>query len=178
MTLQEAIIGRISHDLAGGVGALINTIDLINIDDSFTKEGLDLIHTTSQTLTARLKFFRSVYGANNKTINTELAQDYVNTLASHIQINGSVTTRLQLAIILVATEILALGGIIDVSDNNIILSGQELHQNPVVVQVLMGKDVEVSAENASAIWLAHLLKEENKHLTFNARESNLILTLV
>ena len=175
MTLQEAIIGKISHDLAGGIGALINTIDLIDMDASFTDEGLDLLRTAGQTLNVRLKFFRAVYGAENKIINTDLAKDYVKTLASQIEITGDVTTRLQLAMILVGTEILSLGGKIEVRPNKVILSGTELHQNSVYIQALMGEEGGVSPENVSAFWLAHLVSQQRKHIKLDAKESGLVL---
>ena len=47
MTLEEAIISKISHDLAGGIGALMNTVDLMKIDDTFITEGMDLLHNSS-----------------------------------------------------------------------------------------------------------------------------------
>ena len=177
MTLEEAIIVKISHDLAGGIGAFMNTVDLIKIDTSFTQEGLDLLSSSGQMITSRLKFFRALFGAENKTINAELVKEYIATLASPIEIKGTVKNRLQLAMVAVGIEILPLGGVIEVQSNGVVLSGKELHHNPVFIQSLMGTHVPCSPENVTALWLAHLAEEKGKQIQLDTQESKLVLTI-
>ena len=177
MTLEEAIISKISHDLAGGIGALMNTVDLMKMDDTFAAEGMDLLHSSSMMLNARLKFFRALYGAENKTINTALVTDYLKTLAPSFELKGDVSTRLQLAMILVGIEILSLGGKIEVGAKSVKLSGEELRQNSSFIQALVESDVPVSTENVAAVWLVHLAKEKGKHVHLDTKNSDLVLTI-
>ena len=60
MILSELIMTRVSHDLAGICGALYNTAELLEIDETFGGEAGPLIKSTTGALTARLKFFRAL----------------------------------------------------------------------------------------------------------------------
>ena len=177
MTLSEAIVVKISHDLAGGIGAFSNTIDLMKMDTSFQQEGMDLLGKAGDMLSARLKFFRALYGADNKTVSTTLVKDYVATLSSQIQIKGKINSRLQLVMAAVGIELLSLGGDISIDANTVILNGPEIQCNPMVVQALLGKKIQITPENVTAIWLAHLVKEEGKRLTFDTQGSGLVLAV-
>jgi len=175
MTLTEAIVVKISHDLAGGIGAFSNTIDLMKMDAGFQQEGLGLLEDTGKMLNARLKFFRALFGLENKTISMGLVKDYVATLASPIQLQGKIASRLQLAMVALGIELLGLGGSIAVEANAVVLEGKEIQSKPAVVQVLMGGPIQCTPENVTAAWLMHLVEESGQHLTFEARGTSLVL---
>ena len=124
-----------------------------------------------------MKFFRALYGAENKTINNTLVTDYLKTLAPSFELKGEVSTRLQLAMILVAVEILSVGGTIEIGTKSVKVSGEELRQNPVFIQALMESDVPVSPDNVAAVWLVHLAKENGKHVRLDSKNSDLVLTI-
>ena len=178
MTLTEAIIVKMSHDLAGGIGAFANTIDLIKMDSSFQQEGFGLLESTGDMLNARLKFFRALYGAENKTISAGLVKDYLKTLAVKIELDGKVSSRLQLALVAVGIDILGLGGELVLKENELTIKGQEIHCNPAYIQALIAKqNSSCSPENVNAVWLSQLVKELEKHLSLKEQKDNLILAV-
>ena len=177
MTLTEAIIVKISHDLAGGIGAFSNTVDLMKMDPSFQQEGLALLENTGTMLNMRLKFFRALYGFENKTITSSLVRDYLSTLACSIQIQGKVTSRLNLAMVALGIELLGIEGKIKLDANTMVLTGPEIVCKPDVIRVLMGEKVPYGPENVTAAWLMNLAQESGKHLTIDEKESDLVLTI-
>jgi histidine phosphotransferase ChpT len=59
----EAAVVRICHDLAGPAGALANGIELLAMDGAEGgEETLALLRDSARALTARLDFFRAVFG--------------------------------------------------------------------------------------------------------------------
>ncbi len=59
----EAAVVRICHDLAGPIGALANGIELLAMDGAEgDEETLSLLRDSARALTARLDFFRAVFG--------------------------------------------------------------------------------------------------------------------
>ena len=179
MTLTEAIIVKVSHDLAGGIGAFINTVDLMKMDPSFQQDGVGLLENAGDMLNSRLKFFRVLYGAENKTINVSLVKDYLKTLAVKIELDGKVSTRLQLVLIAVGIDILGLGGELVLKDNELTIKGKEIHFNPTYIQALVARsDSSCSPENVNALWLAQLAKENKKHIVLKEQKANLILSVV
>ena len=47
MNLTEAIVVKMSHDLAGGIGAMASTTELMEIDPSFTGEAASMLKQNS-----------------------------------------------------------------------------------------------------------------------------------
>ena len=117
MILMEAIIGRVSHDLAGAIGAFANTVDLMKMDASFIGESVELLETSAHQLTARLAFFRALFGAETKSISSDLVCRYLDTLAISVDFKGTPVSRLQLALIAVGLEILGTDGLLDLKEN-------------------------------------------------------------
>ncbi|MBP5344519.1 MAG: hypothetical protein J6Y85_05560 [Alphaproteobacteria bacterium] len=177
MTLTEAIVVKVSHDLAGGIGAFANTVDLMKMDASFQQEGLGLLESTGNMLNARLKFFRALYGAENKSIDASLIKDYLKTLAVKIELEGKVSTRLQLAMIAVGIDILSFGGTLTLSDNILTIKGQEICCNPMYIQALITERSTCTPENVNALWLVQLVNENQKRILLENHGDNLILAL-
>ena len=67
INISELICTRISHDLIGNIGAFANAVELLE-DDDFIDEIKNTLKTSSEVLTARLKFFRMAFGLTNANL--------------------------------------------------------------------------------------------------------------
>ena len=177
MTLTEAIIVRISHDLAGAIGAFANTVNLMKMDASFIGESVDLLDTSSHQLTARLAFFRSLFGAETKSIDAALVGRYLDTLAIPVKFEGAPNSRLQLALIAVGLELIGVGGSLKLTDKTLVVSGEELHHDPVFVQALLGTNVPCDPKLVMALWLVEIAKEQGLIIRLEAGENTITLSL-
>ena len=177
MTLTEAMIVRISHDLAGAVGAFANTVDLMKMDSSFLPDSVELLETSSTQLTARLAFFRALYGAETKSIDVDLVRRYLGTLAIPVDFQGRINSRLQLAMVAVGLEMLGAGGTLKLTDTNLVISGKELHHDPVFIQALMGTNVPCDPKLVTALWLLEISKEEGLIIRLDAGDDTITLSL-
>ncbi len=177
MTLTEAIVVRISHDLAGAAGAFMNTVDLMKMDAGFIAESVGILETSSAQLTARLAFFRALYGAETKTIDASLVKKYLATLAVPVQFEGTPETRLQLALIAAGLGLLGAGGALKLEGNSLVISGDDLHHDVLYVQALMGSIVPADPKIVPALWLQHLAEEEKLALHLSAEESAITLSV-
>ena len=169
---------RVSHDLAGAIGAFANTVDLMKMDASFLGESVGLLETSAHQLTARLAFFRALFGAETKSINQDLVQQYFNTLAIPVKLKGIPSSRLQLALIATGLELLGAGGALELTGNTLVISGHDLHNDPMFVQTLMGTSVPCEPKLVMAMWLVSLAKEEELALRLKADGNKITLELV
>jgi len=177
MTLTEAIIVRVSHDLAGAVGAFANTVDLIKMDPTFIQESVSLLETSSGQLTARLAFFRALFGAETKSIDATLFKRYLGTLAIPVEFKGALESRLQLALVAAGLELLGAGGTLELAENTLTISGNDLHHDPVYVQALMGTNVPCDPKLVMALWLVQIAKENDLSIHLDAGENTIALSL-
>jgi len=177
MTLTEAIVVRISHDLAGAVGALANTLDLMKMDASFLGESVGLLDNTTGRLTARLTFFRALFGAETKSIDNALLTRYLETLAIPVEFKGTVSSRLELAIVAAGLELLGTGGTLKLKGQTLQITGDDLHHDPVYVQALMGTQVPCDPKLVMALWLRQIATEENLIIRLDAGENTITLSL-
>ena len=106
MTLTEAIVVKISHDLAGGIGAMASTTELMEIDPTFSVEAGGMLKQNSLMLMARLRFYRALFGAETKEINASIITDYLKTWGQKIDFEGKVENRLQLSLVAVGIILL------------------------------------------------------------------------
>ena len=128
--MSELICTRISHDLSGGIGSVSNALELIEDDPMDIEDATAILKAGSQTLMARLKFFRQAFGLKNTAPGDikqmqKLADDYVKTYSQtqtpvqicwHIQ-NVSLYKIVFLGI-MILTDVFIKGGTIDVSEND------------------------------------------------------------
>ena len=177
MTLTEAIVVRISHDFAGAIGAFANTVDLMKMDASFIGESVGLLETSSHQLTARLAFFRALFGAETKSIDNTLVQRYLNTLAIPVTLQGSISSRLQLALIAVGLELIGTGGLLSVQENTITISGNELNHNPIFIQALMGTPIPCDPKLVMPLWLIEIAQQDGLIIRLEAGENTITLSL-
>ncbi|MBP5399885.1 MAG: hypothetical protein J6Y53_05690 [Alphaproteobacteria bacterium] len=132
--ISELVCTRISHDLIGNIGAFSNAMELLDDDDNdadFVNESLAMLKNISAVLSARLKFFRMVFGiANSNLEKAELVSkttfEYLQTLNlnSHIDLDFSPLegkadlNRVFMLAVMVAADALVKGGKIYASAEN------------------------------------------------------------
>lgn len=86
--ITELVCTRLSHDTIGTVGALANVVELLEEGDLDDIDNItSILKAGSQTLTARLKFFRMAFGLNNANLEDEnlvrqIAADYLKTIGN------------------------------------------------------------------------------------------------
>jgi len=178
MTLTEAIVVRMSHDLAGAVGAVANTLDLIKMDSSFLADSVELLETSSQQLTARLNFFRALFGAETKSIDNALLKRYLATLAITVDFKGEVSNRNQLALVAVGLELLGVKGQIKLTQNKLVIQGDNLHHDPIYFQVLVGNPIPCEPKWVMALWLHEVARQSNLSVQIEADDEKITLSLV
>lgn len=175
MTLSELITTRISHDLAGIIGALYNTAELIEIDPSFGTEAAPLLKNSTGTLMARLKFFRCLFGTNKDPIQTTLVVQYLKTLSAPFELTGDITTREQMAGVLICSDMMIRGGKITVSPHEIIGTGQ-IKNDDSVQSALNGQLDNISPKLAPAAWLGKQMISQNKQIHIAVQSDKIVLT--
>lgn len=127
MNVSELICTRISHDLIGNIGAFANAVELLeDDDDDFLEDIKSTLKNSSDTLNARLKFFRMAFGLestnlDNITTVKKTTEDYLRTLNPryplNLEIKGSGCASLNRAVMLacmIAADVLIRGGNISV----------------------------------------------------------------
>lgn len=125
--ITELICTRLSHDIIGNIGAVANAVELLEEGDlEFLDDIKSILKNSSQTLTARLKFFRMAFGLDNATLEDaalvrKTAQDYLATLGNKeypILLNFNVATaskrKLALQMIMIMADVLIRGGNLEV----------------------------------------------------------------
>ena len=178
MTLTEAIVVKISHDLAGGIGAMASTTELMEIDPTFSSEAGGMLKQNSLMLMARLRFYRALFGAETKEINASIITDYLKTWGQKIDLEGKIENRLQLSLVAVGIILLAEGGTLTIKENQLSLTGPEISARSSFMGILEGKKSDISPETVEAEWLMQQLKEQGKGLKITLKKSSASLKIV
>lgn len=177
MTLNEVYMTKVSHDLAGTIGTLGNTIELFEIDETFVQDGIALLKNSSRVLTARLKFFRAFLGLETEITN-EIADNYLKTSVAECCINGVVNNRLSLAFVLLASECLIRGGIISVSQNRYTFSGDKIILDEFKTQILTGGEYILKPQYMAVLWIREWLNSQHKNIHVHASENKIDFEIV
>lgn len=172
MTLNELIMTRVSHDLAGICGALYNTAELLEIDETFGAEAGPLIKSSTGALTARLKFFRALFGLDGAPLDNDIVNNYLHTLSASFDLKGKVCNRMQLAGILICADMMIRGGQIDVKENSVSGVGSvKVHDR--LSDVLKGQIEEVDPKLAPVVWLSAYSQKNKGVLKVNITPNGL-----
>ncbi len=145
--ITELVCTRISHDLIGNIGAFSNAMELLEDDDNdeiFVKETHSMLKVISSVLSARLKFFRMVFGiANSNLEKAELVRktafDYLQTLNGNYAINLDFSplegkpdlNRVFMLTVMIAADVLVKGGKIYVSAENGCIKAKAVSDAPL-----------------------------------------------
>ena len=178
MTLTEAIVVKMSHDLAGGIGAMASTTELMELDPTFSAEAGGMLKQNSLMLMARLRFYRALFGAETKEINSSIITDYLKTWGQKIVIEGKIENRLQLSLVAVGLILLAQGGTLTIKGNQLSLTGPEISARSSFMGILEGKKSEISPETVEAEWLMQQLKEQGKNLKTTFKTTSATLKVI
>ena len=195
--LSELICTRISHDLIGNIGAVANAVELMDEDPEAIDDAKPILSISSKVLTARLKFFRLVFGLNNtgvKTIAeiTAPAEEYIATVGSRtapIKLNFNISTpalyKIVMLGIMVMSDVFIRGGELSISetvngltftaDSQSALSAGKL---AVMQEVLNGKMPEENpAQSAPLIYMMRLLNDTPVKITVSYTEKQAVLQI-
>ena len=167
MTLDELIMTRVSHDLAGICGALYNTAELLEIDETFGSDAGPLMKSSAATLMARLKFFRALFGLDGAPVDNEIAYKYLQTLSAPFELTGEVCHRAHLAGILICADMMIRGGKIEVNKTSVCGVGN-IKLSEQLPLVLNGQLNDIEPKMAPAAWL----------YAYGKRKHRLIETLI
>lgn len=72
--LSELVSTRLSHDIAGQIGAIFNSIELMEENPKNIDPFVDLLSFSSKELMSRIRFFRIAYGLSSENNEADLAQ--------------------------------------------------------------------------------------------------------
>lgn len=128
--ISELVCTRLSHDIAGSIGAVANAVELLEEGDlDFLDDIKSVLKTSSQNLAARMKFFRMAFGLDNALLDdaalvTQTAQNYLATLGNKdypislsLQVSAASGRKTALLMIMAAADLLIRGGRINVFEN-------------------------------------------------------------
>ncbi len=177
MSLYEVYVTRMSHDLAGTIGTLGNTVELFEIDSSFVKEGTSLLKESSRILATRLKFFRALLGLETEITNT-IGENYLKTMVPLFTINGTVSSRLHLAFLLLASEILVRGGIITLSPDSMKCSGDKILCDSDKIDILSGKQTILKPQYMAVLWIRDYLNQNGQNIDITMDDNVIIFRII
>ena len=195
--LSELICTRISHDLIGNIGAVANAIELMDEDPEAIDDAKPILSISSKVLTARLKFFRLVFGLNNtgvKTITeiTAPTEEYIATVGSRaapIKLTFNISTpalyKIVMLGIMVMSDVFIRGGELSISetvngltftaDSQSALSAGKL----AVMQKVLNAEMpaENPAQSAPLIYMMRLLNDTPVKITVSYTEKQAVLQI-
>ena len=128
--IAELICTRISHDLIGNIGSISNALELMEDDPSDISDITPILHSGSETLMFRLKFFRQAFGLKNSAPKDiyqmqKLADDYVQTIGqtkNAISIKWSIKTlslyKITYLGVMILADVFIRGGLIELNETD------------------------------------------------------------
>lgn len=195
--IAELILTRISHDLIGNIGAVANAVELMNDDEDCLSDIKPILDFSSQTLMARLKFFRLAFGLKNAAPKTNdemkaIAENYLKTIGNeknpikiewHIE-NAALYKMIYLGIMILA-DIFIRGGNLEVVEKKDglyfhALSDTDLAQNKFSLfqNALKGNiDSENPALSAHIVYLQALSQEVGAAVEMNIKDKEAFLLI-
>lgn len=179
MNFSECLMVKVSHDLAGGIGALSSTVDLMKFDPGFINEAPEMLKKNTDMLLFRLKFYRALFGAETKSISQQIVTDYLSTLGARINFSGQISNRLELSLVALGIQMAAAGGDILYSNNTLIVSSNDLILKNNIKNILSGKlPDESEIETLEAEWLIKQLSEQNFKLNLTQKAQKIEIRLI
>ena len=189
----ELVCTRISHDIVGNIGAVANAVELLEEDDlDFMDDIKSILKTSSQTLTARMKFFRLAFGLGNTGLTNndvvfKTTQDYLHTLGNKdypITLKMSVcenNQRSAMLMVMAIADILIRGGEISVfeQNNRLICSiDSSLKISSDKLEKIYNAVNGMSEPNDAAMAPVWFLSEQNDNLKINLVQTADFIQLV
>ena len=197
-SLLKSTVTRFSHDLAGVISAVANSLSLLEELGGGDQETLDLATDNANTLMGRLRFFRAAFGnegpLTDLSVTRTIFENYLKTLENKVVRYESVwqvdeeqplfVFRLILLGGTVAAETLPRGGRISVCalagcrQLRIEAEGKTISLEPELQAVLNGKNEEVSLPKLMpASFLMMCLAEHGWRISLSCQDEKIIIEL-
>ena len=171
MTLNAYLITHLIHDLVSPLTALTSTLDLAKIEDNFwATGGEELIQKSAQSLKARVRFFRALWGLEG-SIEDTVAPQYLKTLSVPVKLTGTVTTQVQLGAILLGTLLLPLGGTLTLGEKELRIKGTQF-KNITEFQKILSDGADITLQTAPVL----AFKQQAPNATLTQDGDTLILS--
>lgn len=180
--LTALICTRMSHDLIGNVGAVANAVELLEEGDlDFMDEIRSILKVSSNVLSARLKFFRLVFGLSNSNLTDistvkKISEAYLQTIGNasypitlNLNVNQDIWARQALVMIMILADVLVKGGVVDVREVGEKLVAKVYSEAPLAKEKILnikalldGKIPENQAQYAPVVYLQNILNNNKK----------------
>lgn len=195
MILSKVAVTRFSHDLAGVMSAVSNSLALLSELGGADAETMALATDSAESLLARLRFFRAAFGSDGPltdvAVTRSLFENWLKSVENRAtrfkcdwDVDGELPLfwfRLILLAGLVAAESLTRGGTISVvakagtKQASVEAVGAAVKADASVDAVLTGESGNVTPKTAAAAFIRGIMQEQN--LTVEAKHSETSFTL-
>ncbi len=187
---SEYISTRLSHDIAGNIGAVANAVELLEEDDmDFLNDIKSILKTASKVLSYRIKFFRMAFGTNNPNLqDLEQIKDVINSYLSTVGGNNSpeadfgqiniAHSKMIMLIVMIIADLLIKGGIIHINqcegktfiaiDDDVRISENKLAQN---IKILNNNTLDYTAQDAPLLYLLEICAKQGIKLEYGLQPS-------
>lgn len=186
-TLSELICTKINHDIIGNVGAVCNAVELLEEGDlDFVDDIKNILKTSSEVLSSRLKFFRIAFGlSNTSTDNIEtIVGDYINTISSKnyptslsFSISNKENIKIMMLLTMILAEIMIKGGNITVQDFTIKASSPQYNQEKLAVFFDYKRTPELP-QFSPILYLQQILQSQNLELSITQKDGDILCKVV
>lgn len=197
LSLSKICVTRLCHDLAGAVGAVSNSLELLSEDGGADAETLQLAESGAGILVARLSFFRAAYGNEGPLSGEEaarqLTENYLRSMENSVvrftcewDVDSEMPLfafRLMLLAVQSAAESLVRGGRLKIEAKagekrlHICGEGRKVLLDTETADVLAGRRAEASPKQAGALFLMSVLQEQGWRLDFTRDETGIDFVL-
>lgn len=176
--ISELVCTRISHDLIGNIGAVANAVELLEEGDmDFMDDIRSILKVSSGVLTARLKFFRMVFGVDNANLEKldlveKTTADYLQTLGNvrypirlTMKLNSWQLSKMAMLAVMILADTFIKGGNIEVCEETgrllILTEGENRSTEKIcaIADAVKGKLIERTAQYAPIFYLQELLNK-------------------
>lgn len=197
LSFSKQVITRFSHDLAGAVSAVSNSIVLLSEVGGGDEEILRLANSNADILLARLRFFRAAFGnegpLTDAGMTRRIVESYLTSLENKVSsfvCDWQVDDELPLACfrpILLGAQIVAekllRGGKITIHAKaggkkiSFIAEGQSITTDHLLFEILEGKKEEATPKTVVAVFLEQVLKELNWQISWSVNQNKIEMLL-
>ena len=196
---SKAVVTKFSHDLAGVISAISNSLSLLDELGGADPETLKLAEENANILMGRLRFFRAAFGNEGPLTNISETQrifeNYLTTLenrAVHYACEWQTDQELPIFVFrmillagLIGAESLPRGGRITVQAQagsrkiSVFAEGKSAVLDPLTQSVLEKHELDQSSspKAVAAVFLYHCLNEQGWQISLFCRDEKIIIEL-
>ena len=196
-TITELICTRLSHDLIGNIGAVANAVEILDDDPESVADIKPILQISSQTLAARLKFFRLAFGLNNAAPKNiaeieQISKEYLSTVGSRqtpinfaLALNTPELYKIVMLGIMSLADTFIRGGKLSVSENTNGLTMKAESDSPLSIGKLQTLQSTIQghipeenpSQTAALIYMLQLLENSAVKITLNFTEHQAVLQI-